>query len=282
MRWWDAPPDRLRVLAYHDVQDQDGFAWQLAYLQRNYNVIALDQLRAFLTDRTPLPPKAVLLTFDDAWPGIYDNALELLRVRKLPAVVFVISSLVGTSSPYWWDEIPYYLPDDWSEAEKNAKVWEVKTWADQKRLAYLQKLNTASTKPPLVARQLSWSELAEMEAGGIAIGNHTHTHPMLDQCSAAKVEMEITTTQQLLTERKAKAADAFAYPNGNASVVAEAVLRESGCRMAFLFDHRVNGPLMQPLRISRLSVNPDLPRAQFKCILSGLHSRLLRLRKKWA
>ena len=45
-----------------------------------------------------LPPKPLVLTFDDNGHGLYDNAFPLLRRYGFPATLFVHTNFVGTST----------------------------------------------------------------------------------------------------------------------------------------------------------------------------------------
>src|ERR687883_1297250 len=65
----------LRALMYHKVNDIPGnpvtvptslFDEQMAQLRElGYAVVSLDDVRAYYVDRKPLPPRSVLITFDD-------------------------------------------------------------------------------------------------------------------------------------------------------------------------------------------------------------------------
>ena len=72
--------DQLTVLAYHDVREDlrrdfapdqyavsaENLAMQFSWLRENhYKVVSIRQVLAALDGGRPLPPKAVLLTFDD-------------------------------------------------------------------------------------------------------------------------------------------------------------------------------------------------------------------------
>ena len=72
-----APGDPLRTrLSVPPAQ----FAQQLAYLHRaQYTTITLDNLVDALEMRTSLPPKPVILTFDDGYADFFTNAYPLLR-----------------------------------------------------------------------------------------------------------------------------------------------------------------------------------------------------------
>ncbi|MDN5344456.1 MAG: hypothetical protein PWQ18_567 [Clostridia bacterium] len=109
--------DKVVVLMYHhlDSQERPGlvisperFASQLAMLHtRGYNVISLDQLQQFLKGG-PVPPNAVLITFDDGYESVYKYALPALRREQMPAVAFTIVSYaghqVGVHRYFGWEE----------------------------------------------------------------------------------------------------------------------------------------------------------------------------------
>src|ERR1700750_977503 len=79
----------LRVLMYHKVNDLPGnpltmpvslFDEQMDQLRElGYQVAALDAALAHYVDGKPLPPNALLITFDD---GYYDNLENAARVLQ--------------------------------------------------------------------------------------------------------------------------------------------------------------------------------------------------------
>lgn len=106
------------ILMYHQIKDlpanasADDLTWtvspksldaQLGFLAENgYATISLDQLLDGLAGRATLPPKAVVLTFDDGWKTQYINALPLLKQRKQTATFYVVSSYIGYSAYFSW------------------------------------------------------------------------------------------------------------------------------------------------------------------------------------
>jgi len=81
------------------------FAACLAFFRRHYAVVGLPAVRASLAGGAPLPPRALLITFDDGWQDNLDVALPLLRRAGLPAVVFAAADALGEPSAWWWQEI---------------------------------------------------------------------------------------------------------------------------------------------------------------------------------
>lgn len=106
---------RAVVLAYHALSDlgadpvlsqygvrPEAFAAQLDLLaRRGHRFIDLDLLLAALADEAPLPPKATLVSFDDAYADLLPAAAEILAEREIAAVVFAVSGQIGGSNE--WD-----------------------------------------------------------------------------------------------------------------------------------------------------------------------------------
>jgi peptidoglycan/xylan/chitin deacetylase (PgdA/CDA1 family) len=99
--------DNAVILLYHHVSvntpastsvTPEVFEQHLQYLVDGYNVIPLEQAINRLGKARPLPEKAVVITFDDGYRNIYDNAHPLLLKYKLPYTVFVNPQLIGNSS----------------------------------------------------------------------------------------------------------------------------------------------------------------------------------------
>jgi peptidoglycan/xylan/chitin deacetylase (PgdA/CDA1 family) len=100
---------RLSILMYHQVGrfapmrahranycDAGRFSrqmWMLAH--GGFNVIDLELALAGLRGERQLPPRAVVLTFDDAYAGFIDHALPALRKHGFPATVYAISGWLG-------------------------------------------------------------------------------------------------------------------------------------------------------------------------------------------
>ena len=94
------------VLTYHDVADDPGMltydgitlrnlAIQFDWLRaQGYRVVSVDDLLAAERGGRPLPPRAVLLTFDDGYRSFYTHVYPLLRAFDYPAVFSVVGSFL--------------------------------------------------------------------------------------------------------------------------------------------------------------------------------------------
>lgn len=259
--------EKLRVLAYHGVVDAHAFESHLKYVKRHFSVIDVHYLWEHLFNGKKLPEKPLLVTFDDGEISVLEKGLPLLKKYAIPSICFVITDLINTQKPFWWEEIRYYL----GQEKGNKKSWEVKSWKNEQREIFLQDLRKESSKPMITRNQLTDNQLWQMKEAGIAIANHSHTHPMLNMCSKERVNREIAKSSSIL-KSKGFSDNVFAYPNGNFDQKVENVLEESGIKLAFLFDHKLNQKNINPLRISRIRVDSDTQLTEFKVKVSGLHS----------
>jgi peptidoglycan/xylan/chitin deacetylase (PgdA/CDA1 family) len=82
----------------------DTFEQQLAYLKRNHTTMALDKLVQGLQSGK-LPDNAVAITFDDGYRDNLVHAKPLLAHYGLSATLFLATGWVGSSVPFWWDEL---------------------------------------------------------------------------------------------------------------------------------------------------------------------------------
>ncbi|MDR2648240.1 MAG: polysaccharide deacetylase family protein [Clostridiales bacterium] len=107
-----ADQPQLAVLLYHHfipeadktvylnnglVMPVESFAWQMKYLYENqYHTVTSNELRAFLYEKKALPPKSVMLTFDDGYMSNYLLAYPILKQYRFTAVLFAITGSVQT------------------------------------------------------------------------------------------------------------------------------------------------------------------------------------------
>lgn len=117
--FYHAPDDLaagIPVLNYHKVEDNvdnplalsvKNFDKQMAYLaSKGYTSITADQLFSYLYQKGSLPPKPVLITFDDGYADNYTNAYPIMKKYGFTAIIFLITDVVGHDSWYMnWDQV---------------------------------------------------------------------------------------------------------------------------------------------------------------------------------
>ncbi len=84
------------------------FEAQLAYLKENgYTTIHLQDLVYFLAGRRELPPKSIIITFDDGYRDNFTNAFPLLKKYGFTATFSVVTDPLDFGDPRYmsWDNI---------------------------------------------------------------------------------------------------------------------------------------------------------------------------------
>jgi biofilm PGA synthesis lipoprotein PgaB len=93
LMWHDIVPGKKDV--WFDVTVAE-FRRQLTEIKRRgFHVIPLEQLQKHLVDGSPVPPKSLVLTFDDNTEGLYRYAYPMLKEFGFPATYYVHTSFVG-------------------------------------------------------------------------------------------------------------------------------------------------------------------------------------------
>jgi peptidoglycan/xylan/chitin deacetylase (PgdA/CDA1 family) len=115
------PCVHLPVLMYHHIQSEDAakadkqtnlttytdyFKKQMQYLKDDgYHVATMQDLVNFFDNGTPIPPKSVLLTFDDGYEDFYTDAYPILQSFGYKATMFTPTGLMDNPDYLTWDQI---------------------------------------------------------------------------------------------------------------------------------------------------------------------------------
>lgn len=273
----------LLVLNYHRVgtpivpgQDTavfsataDQFETQVAMLSKNFRIITLAETVRLAEDPSRLDGFCILLTFDDGYRDNYEIAYPILKAYGVPATFFLATSYVGTSTWPWWDRIAYLVSHNRkgnihvSSGGGTTIVAEGRTLNEIVKEAicvYKRKdLRTPEAYVSDIAEAcgvsldeipdqpvfLDWEQAAQLVAGGMDIGSHTHSHSILSKLSPSEQEEELRTSKALLAERLGINVETVSYPVGGLSTFTEdtrrALLR-NGYRAAFSYYGGINLP----------------------------------------
>ncbi|WP_420991516.1 poly-beta-1,6-N-acetyl-D-glucosamine N-deacetylase PgaB [Cupriavidus sp. 30B13] len=263
------PPDRddgltFRVLAFHDIRDDlradvdtvaDTCAISTATLNNifawlkgnDFHPVSVDQIIASRGGGAPLPARAVLLTFDDAYQSQYTKAFPLLRQYNYPALVAVVSS--------------------WTNASAQRPV----------------RISHKSVMPS--GYFMSWSNLREMaQSGLVEIASHTHdmhygavANPQGNELPAASTHLYLAALKRYETDAEyegrvgadlKQSADlilantgvkprSMVWPYGMYNAVLIGASRKLGMHVHFTLDDGPNTPDVPLSKIRRLLVSYD-------------------------
>jgi peptidoglycan/xylan/chitin deacetylase (PgdA/CDA1 family) len=232
--------DRVTILLYHRPTP-DIFARHLSVLKKAYNLISLKSFVAALENASvpELPPRSLVLTFDDGHRSNFDLA-DALRTLPAPPTIFLCSGVVGTQEAFWFDVVP----------EPEA----LKSLPDEERLRALEAAAPAPRQGERAA--LSAEEIDRLKPH-VDFESHTVSHPILPQCPDEKALREIADSRADLERSYGVHVRALAYPNGSYTEREVHYAERAGYRCALTVDPGFNGPAADAFRLKRFVINDD-------------------------
>ena len=80
---------------------------------------------------------------------------------------------------------------------------------------------------------MSWSQLRQLQASGVGIGSQTTTHPHMHQISLAKIDAELSNSNQRFLNELGLRPTLFAYPFGEYNLAVIERVKAAGFTAAF-------------------------------------------------
>ena len=199
------------------------FEKQIRYFVHNYNVISLEKLVEYIKQVKTLPPKSVVITFDDGYKDNYQYAYPILRKYNLPATIFT-AGLIGTGEMFWWDKVKYIFyytnikqldlegfgnysiqaePD--KKQASSSIIEKMKLISEKEKKTLIEKLivRCKVNIPADIGKKmiLSWDEIKEMNRNGIFFGPHSVNHPILTKIPLDEAKQEIVYARKVIEEK---------------------------------------------------------------------------------
>ncbi|MEF8717665.1 MAG: polysaccharide deacetylase family protein [Candidatus Accumulibacter necessarius] len=236
---------RLSILIYHrvharadtvfpDEQDAVRFERLMRFVARSFTVMTLSRAVSAL-QRGDLPPRALVVTFDDGYADNAEVALPILQRCGLAATFFVSTGFLD-GGRMWNDSVIEIVRacrhgaidlEDFGFgrcslaglAERRAVIGRLlphikylQVGEREDAIARLHKLSGLAELPDhLMMRS---EQVRQLHQAGMEIGAHTVQHPILTTLAPTEAEHEITAGRNRLQEIIDAPVDVFAYPNG--------------------------------------------------------------------
>jgi len=229
------------------------FEGMLEFLSREFRVLSLQTfLRGSDDDPSPRKPCCVI-TFDDGWRDNYLTAYPLLKKHDMPAVIFLVTGLVGAQQTFWVEQLVRTYREPTGRQRIRERFEQVAGKGQEEPdpgeiVEHLKNL-PARERDRILAdlvpgygdgahrtdgdRMLAWEDAAAMQEQGIEFESHTVTHPLLVYEDDATVQNELRASKQTIEQRLRKAARAFAYPNGTYDERVRSMVQACGFECAF-------------------------------------------------
>lgn len=213
--------------------DAARFDQMLGWIKAWFNVLPLDVAIERLRTRQ-LPPRAAAISFDDGYADNRTIALPILQQHGLPACFFIATGFLDGGR--MWNDIVIESVRACSSDSLNltelglgshpinsvlgkrtaieAIIGQIKYLPVGERLELTQKLSEATGVTPPSDLMLSSAQVKELHAGGMQIGAHTVSHPILARTDLPEARREITSSKLFLEQLLQTRIGLFAYPNG--------------------------------------------------------------------
>lgn len=303
----------LAVLTYHRVDAADarpdlhpgllsatpeGFAAQMAAIADRWRPVHLDAVIA-AHDGAPLPRRAVLVTFDDAYEDLASVAWPILRAHGVPATLFVATGFPDDPvRAFWWDDLhdalrtadpgPIDTPagrfDLGGESSRSNAFRALRSWvkatphgsAMAAVADVLERLGRSARRAPV----LGWDDLRRLAAEGLRLAPHSVSHAMLDRLGPDDLHDEIVGSRARLRAETGVDVAAFAYPSGQYDERVVTAVRDAGIQVAFTTERGINRLAdIDWLRLRRINVSHTMPPAAVRAqLLPGLADLAARAR----
>jgi peptidoglycan/xylan/chitin deacetylase (PgdA/CDA1 family) len=236
------------ILYYHGILNDDEFAKisgpnkhlfvsksnfvkQMDFLEKNkIDVISIDEL--YNLNFKPLK-FSVVISFDDGYRDNLDNVYPILKKKKFPFVIYLVSNLLKEEPWVWWIELWYQLQKKNNISIHNKKIdistqtLKIKTFIELKKK--IKKLIKKDQKEMIIKifdlsetmnmkkYFLNVSEIKEISKDElVTLGSHSEDHLSLKKFDRNTIHKEIEKSKIYLEEIFNVSIKHFSYPYGQA------------------------------------------------------------------
>jgi len=286
----------LRSVVFHHISDVQSplmaginvsispkkFEEALKFFTAYYAPVRLEEVLSNCDGRG-LPPRALLVTFDDAYASVAEWAAPLCRQYRVPAVFFVNAGFLDNRrlAP---DNLVCYVADTLgmdtinraARAVPGRETLKLETLAEVfgaflpaislvEREIFLEALRELSgINESRLAKDanlyLTSKQLREMVSFDFEIGNHTYTHTHCRSFSKPDFDAEIDRNKAELEAVSGATVRSFSQPYGSSKDLKPELtrhLRQSGYKAAFLSESVSNSLGADPFHLDRVNTRVD-------------------------
>lgn len=263
-----------RILFWHGVDnvanheteaetfEVKNFKRQIDYLQKNFDIISMDEFNHRFTENS-FTNREVVLTFDDGYSNNLHIVAPILSEKSIPFTVFIstehinkgilfptsVARLIILGGGLDIITIPtlgiYDLDistrakktDFYQKISKELKTNNLKTAKQIVNDLINNKTDTqfkelvdkySSVKP------MNWNEVKELHKLGATIGSHCKYHICChENQEPEEVRSQIIESKQIVENKLQVECKYFAYPNGDYTSLSNQFVREAGYRLGF-------------------------------------------------
>jgi peptidoglycan/xylan/chitin deacetylase (PgdA/CDA1 family) len=286
------------VLLYHSVSDGSGnpyldsvtFRAQMELISAEFRAVHPDEYLWHLDRSLPVPPRSVLITFDDGLANNYEVVQPIMEQLQLPWILFTTTKGLEAENGFLWMSMLRAICR-FTAAETISLLG--RTWtapAQSSRRAYKEMNDWLSHHDDEAVRDAVWQVIdnhghevpepyirqfcnllngnqlrALCSSPLVELGAHTHSHPFLPRIRQDQLCTEVDTARDRLEEVTGRKVRMFAYPSGLYGEREIQHVRHAGFQCAFAVVPQVgSSPRFEIARIGVYS--PSISRTRLKAM----------------
>jgi peptidoglycan/xylan/chitin deacetylase (PgdA/CDA1 family) len=208
------------------------FEKKIKFLKKHFNILALSEAMK-LQKAKRLPPKALVISFDDGYQDNFTVAAPILKKHNCPATFFISTS--GVEEGYLWNDKVEQLLVSTAVTEFSANVIDesvvinnkiekiaafqlllskLKFLSHEKRTQQLNKLASELGHVQFKRTMMTTDQIKKLHQDGFTIGAHTHNHTILTTEKIDDCQQELLTNKNSLEAIINEKIEFVAFPNG--------------------------------------------------------------------
>lgn len=297
------PRYALRIVLFHHISDAESsftrglgvtasrkqFEAALTFIAKHYTPVSLQDVIAH-SDGGKLPPRPVLMTFDDAYASVREVAAPLCSKFGVPAVFFVNGRCLDNQH-LALENLVCHVANVCGIDVVNAAIQSVDGTGDLAVPSLAQVFSRFLPRTSLSGREafrqaliglasinegelavdaglyLTSQQLRELSKFSFELGNHTYTHANCRTLSAEDFAEEIDRNKTVLESISGANVRSFSVPYGSSADLTNDLaehLRRSGYKAVFLAGGRANSSRTPEPNLDRVSITANSDAAFFR------------------
>jgi len=233
----------LSIIYYHHVFENiqqyhpeditaSVFNQQIKFLKKHFTILSLSKAMQLL-EQKKLPPKSLIITFDDGYQDNYTIAAPILEKHHCPATFFIATE--GVEQGYLWNDIVEQCIQKTKNLTISAKIIDkeipistksekvsafntlisfLKFQPNLKRSELILQLKSELKVSDFNCTMMNELQIKDLHERGFEIAAHTHSHTILSTESDDNCRKELQINKKILERIIKTPVDFFAYPNG--------------------------------------------------------------------
>ena len=227
--------------------------------QRGYRFVSMDGLMACMNTRRWdfRKKKRVVVTFDDGFRDVYDNAYPILKKYNVPFTVYLVSDFPEGKADIWWIQLEKETSNSsrtltthyWERTEsglgaepeqetieKFEKTIELIYQSPQNMREVMHEMTDSTADLDLCKElALSWEQLREMVDSGLCtVGGHSKTHSGLTRISKEDTICELTESKKVIESHLLVKVKHFSSPHSMEDENIRSLIKEAGYETAVI------------------------------------------------